>query len=88
MPSLKLDLKKKIDEKRSYLLNGIEHNDLMNKKYKNTCKYLNYVEHLFILALKITACVSISAFASLFCIPFGITSRNKNLCNYYKNSKL
>ena len=50
--------------------------------------YLNYVEHLFILALKITACVSISAFASLFCIPFGITSRNKNLCNYYKNSKL
>ena len=36
--------------------------------------YLNYVEHLFILVLTITGCVSISAFASLVCVPVGITS--------------
>ena len=29
----------------------------MSKKYKNTCKYLNYVEHLLILAWTITGCV-------------------------------
>ena len=39
-----------------------------------TCKYLNYVEHLFILVSSVTGCVSISAFASLVCVPVGITS--------------
>ena len=42
------------------------------KKYKKTCKYLHYVEHLLILVLTVTACVSISAFASLVCVPVGI----------------
>ena len=37
-------------------------------------KYLNYVEHLLILTLTATGCVSISAFASLVCSPVGITS--------------
>ena len=46
----------------------------MSEKYKRTCKNLNYVEHLFILASTITACVSISAFALLVCVPVGITS--------------
>ena len=64
----------KIDETRIYLLDEIEHNDLMNEKYKKTCKYLNYVENLFILSSGITACVSISALASLVCDPVGITS--------------
>ena len=40
---------------------------------KKTCKYLNYVEHLFILASTVTSRVSISAFASLVCVPGGIT---------------
>ena len=46
----------------------------MSQKYKKTCNYLNYVEHLLILASTTTGCVSISAFASLGCVPVGITS--------------
>ena len=46
----------------------------MSEKYKKTCKYLDYVEHLLILVLTITSCVSISEFASLVCVPVGITS--------------
>ena len=41
----------------------------MSEKYKRTCKYLNYVEHLLIIASTVTGCVSISAFASLICVP-------------------
>ena len=65
---------KKIDETRNYILHEINHTDLMSKKYKKTCKYLNYAEHLFILVSTVTGCVSISAFASLVCVPGGITS--------------
>ena len=65
---------RKIDETRNYFLEEIKHNDLMSEKYKKTCKYLNYVEHLPILASKIAVCVSISAFAALVCVPVGITS--------------
>ena len=46
----------------------------MNGKYKKTCKYLNYVENLLILALAITGCLSISAFTSLVCVLVCITS--------------
>ena len=35
------------------------------KKNKKTCKYLNYVEHLFIIAWKVAYCVSSSAFVFL-----------------------
>ena len=41
---------KKIDETRNYVLDEINHNDLMSEKCKKTCKYLNYVKHLLILA--------------------------------------
>ena len=47
---------------------------LMSEKYKKICKYLNYVEHLFILASTVAGCVSISAFASLVAFPTGIAS--------------
>ena len=60
MSSLQFVLRK-IDETRDYLLQVINHNNLMREKYKKTCKYLNYIEHLFILALTVTGCVSISA---------------------------
>ena len=56
----------------------------MSETYKKTYKYLNYVEHLLILVSTVTGCVSISAFASLVCVPVGITtccSWNNNLCN-------
>ena len=64
----------KKNERRIYLLEEINHNDLMSVKYKQTCKYLNYVEHLLISASTITGCVTISTFASLVCVPVGITS--------------
>ena len=72
-PGLEFRLRK-LDETRNYLLDEIKHNDLMSEKYKKTCKYLNYVEHLLILASTVTGCVSNSAFASLVCVPDGITS--------------
>ena len=46
----------------------------MSEKYKKTCKYLHYFEQLLILVLTVTGCVSISLFASLVCVPVGITS--------------
>ena len=51
-------------ETKNYLLDEIKRNYLMSEKYKETCKYLNYVEHLLTLASAVTGCVSISAFAS------------------------
>ena len=65
---------RKIDETRNCLLDEVKHNDLMSEKYKKTCKYLNYVENLLILASTVTGCISISVFASLICVPVGITS--------------
>ena len=65
---------RKIDETKNYLLDEIKHNDLISEKYKKTCKYLNYVVHLVILAPTSTGCASISAFASLVCVPVSITS--------------
>ena len=53
MSSLEFRLKT-IDETRNYLLGEIKHNDLISGKYKNKCKYLNYVEHLLILASAVT----------------------------------
>ena len=46
----------------------------MSEKYRKTSKYLNNVEHLLILVLIVTGCVSISEFASLVCVPVRITS--------------
>ena len=37
-------------------------------------KYLNYIEHLLVLVSTVTGCVSISAFASLVCVPVSIMS--------------
>ena len=65
---------RKIDETRDYVLDEIKHNNLISEIYKKTCKYLSYVEHLLILSSTVTGCVSISAFASLVCMPVGITS--------------
>ena len=44
------------------------------EKYKNTCKYLNYVEQLLFLVSTGTGCVSISAFDSLVATPVGLSS--------------
>ena len=68
---MSLDLEK--NETPNYLLQEIKHNDLVIEKYKKTGKYLNYDEHLLILVSTVNGCVSISAFASLVCVPVGIT---------------
>ena len=67
---------RKIDEIKNYILDELNHSDLMSEKYKKTCQYLNYVQHLLILASAITDWASISTiqFRSLVCVPFGITS--------------
>ena len=46
----------------------------MGEKYKKTCNYFNRVQHFHILAWIIASCVSTSVFASVFCVPVGITS--------------
>ena len=73
---------RKIDETRNCLLEEIKHNDLMSEKYKKTCKYLNYVKNLLILVSRVTDCISVSAFASLVCVPVGFTSSavGLNIC--------
>ena len=71
--SLKFRIRK-VDETRNYFFDEVKHNDLMSEKYKKTCKYLNYVEHLLILVSTVTGCVSISVLASLVAIHVGITS--------------
>ena len=65
---------RKTGEARNFLSDETKNSNLMNEKYKKTCEYLNYVEHLLILVSTVTTCFSISAFASLVCVPVGITS--------------
>ena len=82
-----LEFTLKNNETRNYFLDEINH-DLMSENYKNSCKYLNYVEHVLILVSTVTGCVSISAFATLVCVPVGITSSAVGLgtlCNYCRN---
>ena len=51
----------------------------MSKKHKQISATLNCIDHFLILASTITGCISVSAFASLFGIPIGITSSAKGL---------
>ena len=71
---------KKVDETRNYLFEEIKHNDLISENHKKTRKYLNYVEHLLILASAITGCVSISAFTSLVAVPVVISAVGIKIC--------
>ena len=65
---------KTLDETRNYLIEKINPNELMSKKYKKVYGVLNYIEDLLILICTVTGCVSISAFASLVAIPIEIMS--------------
>ena len=57
---------KDIDETRTYLIEWINQNKLMSKKYE---KVLNYVKHLLISISGVNGCVSISPVVSLVGIP-------------------
>ena len=46
----------------------------MSKKYKTFSTILNNIEHFLISVSTVTGCISVSAFASLLCIPIGIMS--------------
>ena len=46
----------------------------MSEKHEKTCKYLNYVEHLLILASTTTGSLSVSALTSLVTTPVDIES--------------
>ena len=59
---------KKVDATRNDILDEVKRNDLMCKKNKKTCKYLNYVKQLLILNSTITGCISVTAFTSLLAI--------------------
>ena len=72
---------KKIDKTRNYLLDAIKYNFSKSKKYSKTSKYLNYVERFLILVSTFNGCISISAFASLGCVPAGITSSAVGITN-------
>ena len=45
----------------------------MQKKYRKTCKYLNYVEDLLIFAATASWCVSICTCASIIAVSVAIT---------------
>ena len=64
----------KIDEKRNYLIEEANQNELLSMKHKNVCRVLSYIGHLLIVTSTITVCVPLSAFASLVGIPIGTTS--------------
>ena len=61
-------------QSRVYLIGETKGKELMSKIYKKVCTALNYIEHFLILTSRITGCVSISSFASLFGISIWITS--------------
>ena len=65
---------KNIDETRNYLTEGINRNEMINKKHNKVCTTLIYIERFLIFGSTSTGCVSISASASLVGITIGITS--------------
>ena len=77
---------KNIDETRNYFLDEIERNKLVNRKHKNICTTINYIEHVLILASIIIGYISFSAFPPLLGIPKGNTSYDiKNLGKKCRN---
>ena len=63
-----------IDETRNYLTEGINRNEMINKKHNKVCTTLIYIERFLIFGSTSTGCVSISASVSLVGITIGITS--------------
>ena len=65
---------KYMEEMENYFNKEIDKNDLMSNDHKKVCATLNYIEHFLVLVSVLPGCISISAFASLVCIPIGIIS--------------
>ena len=58
------------DKIRNYLVEKINHNELISKKHRKTCSTLNFIEHLLILAL--LDVFPFSDFTSWFSVSLGI----------------
>ena len=65
---------KNIDETRNYFLEEIKGIELMSRKHKVLSTTLTYIEHFLFSTSTITACIWISALASLIGIHIGSTS--------------
>ena len=65
---------KNIQEIRNYFIEEISKNKSIKKRHKKVCRVLNYIECLLVLVVRVSGCVFISAFTSLFGIHVGITS--------------
>ena len=63
-----------IDETINYLIEEINGNEKISKKYKKVCTALSYIKLFLILASAITGCVSVSVSASVVVIPIEIMS--------------
>ena len=61
-----------IDETINYLIEEINGNEKISKKYKKVCTALSYIKLFLILASAITGCVSVSVSASVVVIPIEI----------------
>ena len=79
---------KNIGETRNYLIEEINRNELMSKKYKKVCTTLNYFEHV----LSLTSTFTFTCFHFCFCFVSWYSYRNyklfnwiKNLCNNFRN---
>ena len=71
---------KKINEIRNYLNEEINQNELVSKKHKKACRFLNYIDHSLIVISAVTGCVSVSDFTSLVGIPIKIMSSGLKIC--------
>ena len=56
---------KDIDETRNYLIEKMNQNDLMSKKYKKVCATLNYINQSLIL---VSVCYIWRCFSFCFCL--------------------
>ena len=63
-----------INETRNYFLEDIAENELTSRKHRKIRATPNYIECILILASTVNGPILISAFASMFGIPIGITS--------------
>ena len=63
-----------INETRNYFLEDKAENELTSRKHRKIRAIPNYIECILILASTVNGSILISAFASMFGIPIGITS--------------
>ena len=77
---------KNIDETRNYLIEEINQDKWMSKKYKAFNSVLKYIGYLLMLISMVTGSVSTSAFASLVGIPI-ITAGTKKWGSIIKKKK-